>query len=53
MIAITENPGSTQQSQHIDLKWHIIKQIISLKMISTIACYNADQIADILTKVLP
>jgi hypothetical protein len=50
---MTENPEPTQQSQHINLKWHIIKQIIQLKMVSTIPCCNADQTADILIKAIP
>ena len=53
MISMTQNAHSTQRSRHIDLKWHIIKQIIAKKLVTIIACHDEDQTADILTKPIP
>jgi hypothetical protein len=52
-ISMTQNPHSMQRSRHIDLKWHIIKQISAKKLVTIIACCDEDQTADILTKLIP
>jgi hypothetical protein len=49
-ITMTGNPYSTQRLQHIDLKWHTIRQLTEKKLITIIACRDADQTANILTK---
>jgi hypothetical protein len=52
-ITMTGNPYSTQRSRHIDLKWHTIRQLTEKKLVTVIACRDADQTADILTKQVP
>jgi hypothetical protein len=52
-LAMSNNPYTTQRTRHIDLKWHIIRQLVARKSITTDPCRDAEQTADILTKPIP
>jgi hypothetical protein len=43
----------TTSSWHIDLKWHSVKQLVKLNIITPEDVRDADQTADVLTKLLP
>ena len=50
---MASNPYITQKSRHIDLKYHSARQLIKLQIIKLETIRNAEQTADVLTKVLP
>jgi hypothetical protein len=52
-VQMSGNPYSIQRSRHIDLKWHIIRQLIANNLVAAIMCRDEDQTADILTKLIP
>ena len=47
------NPYMTTSSQHIDLKWHSVKQLVKLNIITPEDVRDANQTVDVLTKSLP
>jgi hypothetical protein len=52
-IARATNPYLTHSSRHIDLKWHVVRQLVTLGTITPEACRDAEQTADVLTKPIP
>ena len=49
---MAKNPFITQKSQHIDIKYHSIQQLVVKNLVHLEACCNLNQTADILTKAL-
>ena len=41
-ISMSENPFITQKSQHIDLKYHSIRQLVQKQILSLEACHDMD-----------
>ena len=52
-IHIAENRLTSQRSKHIDIKYHFIREAITDHIIKLVYVPTHDQLADILTKILP
>ena len=52
-ISMAKNPYLSPSSRHIDLKFHLIRQLVANNIVTPEACHDADQTADILTKPIP
>jgi len=53
VIAMTKNPVFNTRSKHIELMYHFIKEMVSKKEIQLEFINTCDQLANILTKVVP
>ncbi|KAH8360126.1 hypothetical protein KR093_010886 [Drosophila rubida] len=52
-ICIANNPTCHKRSKHIDIKYHFSREQITNKVISLVYIATDEQLADIMTKVLP
>jgi len=52
-LAMAKNPQFHKRSKHIDLRWHLIRELIQGGLITVESCRNPEQTADVLTKALP
>ena len=50
--AMTENPLSSGRSQHMDVRWHFIRELVGKKELKVVHVASEPQHADILTKAL-
>jgi hypothetical protein len=51
--SMSNNPYTSQKSRHIDLKWNLIRQLVTQNIVQVEICQDIDQMADILTKSIP
>ena len=52
-IALAENPISSSNSKHIDVRHHFLRELVENEKITVEHVSSEDQHADILTKALP
>ena len=52
-ISMAKNPYLSPSSRHINLKLHSIQQLVANNTVTPEACHDAEQMANILTKVIP
>ena len=51
-IAMARNPQFHQQSKHITIQWHLIRDLVSDNVLTIEECRDPEQTADVLTKPL-
>ena len=52
-IQLANNPLSSSNSKHIDVRHHFLREMVSEKKIRVVYLKSADQHADMMTKALP
>ena len=52
-IVLTHNPQFHQQSKHIALHHHWVRDLVTNKILDIQNCHDLEQTADVLTKALP
>ncbi len=52
-ILMSKNPSNPQQSRHIDLRRHFLREMVRDKVLRLVKCAGTQNVADALTKSLP
>ena len=52
-ISISHHPEFHARTKHVDINYHFLHDLISIKMINTIYVNTKDNLADLFTKGLP
>ena len=52
-IYLSRNPAHHEKTKHIDIKLHVIRNIISKGILKMVKIHTSNNLADILTKVVP
>ena len=52
-IAMVKNPVGHKGTEHIDIKYHFIRETMQAKAINVPYCLSKNMLADIFTKSLP
>ena len=52
-IYLSKNPAHHEKTKHIDIKLHVIRNIISKGILKMVKIHTSNNPADILTKVVP
>ena len=50
---MAKNPQFHNQTKHIAIRWHWVRELVEQKLITIESCCDPEQTADILTKALP